>query len=48
MNMRFIKGMLVGGMVRAGLGMMYADTMGQGKKKMIKKGRQLARKMGMM
>ncbi len=46
--MKFMKGILIGGIVTAGLAMMYADTMDQGKKKMMKKGKQFARKMGIM
>lgn len=46
--MKFIKGMLVGGLMSAGIAMMYADSMTNSKKKMIKKGRQLARKIGIM
>lgn len=46
--MKFFKGMLVGGMVTAGMALMCADGMCSSKKKMIKMGRQFARKMGMM
>lgn len=46
--MKFIKGMLIGGLMSAGIAMMYADSMTNSKKKMIKKGRQFAKKMGMM
>ena len=31
--MKFIKGMLIGGIVTAGVAMVYAETMGQNKKK---------------
>ena len=34
--MKFIKGMLIGGIVTAGVAMVYAETMGQNKKKMIR------------
>ena len=45
--MKFTKGLLVGGLVTAGLLMMYSesDMMTKNKKKMIKKGKQFARKM---
>ena len=46
--MKFVKGMLIGGIVTAGIAMMYAETMGESKRKMMKKGKQLARRMGMM
>ena len=45
--MKFVKGMVVGTLVSASIAMMYTETMAMGKKKMIKKGRQFARKMGM-
>lgn len=46
--MRFMKGMLVGGMLATGIALMCADGMCDNKKRMIKKGRQLVRKLGMM
>ena len=46
--MRFVKGMLVGGMLSAGIALICADGMCDNKKKMIKKGKQLVRKFGMM
>ncbi len=46
--MKFVKGMLIGGIVTAGIAMMYAETMGESKRKMMRKGKQLARRMGMM
>lgn len=45
--MKFIKGMLVGTLISAGVAMAFTDNMNGTKKKMIKKGRQFARKMGM-
>lgn len=45
--MKFVKGMVVGTLVSASLAMMYTETMTTGKKKIIRKGRQFARKMGM-
>ena len=45
--MKFVKGMVVGTLVSAGIAMMCTETMSMGKKKMIKKGRQFAKKMGM-
>ena len=46
--MKFMKGMLIGGIVTAGVAMIYAETMGQNKKKMMKKGKQFAKRMGIM
>ena len=45
--MRFIKGMIVGGMLAAGAAMVCADGMCASKHKMMKKGKQIARRMGM-
>ena len=48
--MKFIKGVMVGTMISAGVVMMYADTIGMNssKKKIMKKGKQVAKKMGIM
>jgi gas vesicle protein len=46
--MKFIKGMIVGGIIAAGAAMICADGMCSNKKKMIKRGKQFARKMGML
>ncbi len=46
-EMKFAKGMIMGGIITAGVLMMYADN-NTGKKKIMKKGKQLARKMGIM
>ena len=45
--MKFAKGMLMGGIITAGVLMMYADN-NTGKKKIMNKGKQLVRKMGIM
>ena len=44
--MKFTKGIIIGSMITAGVMMMCADSMDT--KKMIKKGKQLMRKMGIM
>ena len=44
--MKFTKGMILGSMLTVGIMMMYADNMDS--KKMMKKGKQLMRKMGIM
>ena len=49
-NMKFIKGMLVGGVVSAGAIIMYKEMYGNNntKKQMMKKGKQFAKKMGIL
>ena len=46
--MKFVKGMLIGGIVTAGIAMMCSEAMGDNKRKMIKKGKKIARKMGIL
>ena len=46
--MKFIKGMVVGTLVSAGIAMMCTETMMTGKGKMIRKGKQFAKKLGLM
>ncbi len=48
MNMKFVKGMIMGGIVSAGAMMVYKEMNGRNRKQMIKKGKQFARKMGIM
>lgn len=48
MNMKFIKGMIMGGIVSAGAVMMYKEMSGKDRKQMIKKGKQFAKKMGIL
>ena len=48
MSMKFIKGMVIGGLISAGVAMMCSETMQPSRKKMVKMGRQFARKMGIM
>ncbi len=43
--MKFVKGMIIGTMVAAGVAMMYNDGM-MNKKRIMKRGKQLAKKMG--
>ena len=45
--MKFTKGMIIGSMITAGVMMMYVDGY-MDTKKMMKKGKQLIRKMGIM
>ena len=48
--MKFTKGVILGGIVTAGLLMMYSesDMMNKNKKKMMKKGKQFAKKIGVI
>ena len=46
--MKFIKGVMIGGLITTGLVMMYTETGMMNKKKIMKKGKQFAKKMGMM
>lgn len=46
--MKFIKGVMIGGLLTTGLVMMYTETGMMNKKTMMKKGRKLAKKMGIM
>ena len=48
MNMKFIKGMIMGGIISTGAMMMYKEMSSKGQKQMIKKGKQFAKKMGIM
>lgn len=46
--MKFTKGLLIGGLVTTGLIMMYNDKNMMNKNKMMKKGRQFVKKMGII
>ena len=46
--MKFIKGVMIGGLITTGIVMMYSENDMINKKKMMKKGRQMAKKMGIM
>ena len=49
MSMKFVKGMVIGGLISAGVTMMCcSETMQPSKKKMVKMGKQFAKKMGIM
>ena len=47
-NMKFTKGLLIGGLITTGIIMMYNDTNMIDKNKMMRKGRKIAKKMGIM
>lgn len=44
--MKFMKGMMIGSAITAGAMMMYSSTVDMEKKKMVKKGKQLMKRMG--
>lgn len=46
--MKFVKGMIVGTLISASMVMAYSESMNGTRKKMMKKGRQFVKKMGMM
>ncbi|MEI3395785.1 MAG: hypothetical protein V8R82_08940 [Clostridia bacterium] len=46
--MKFTKGLLIGGLITTGIIMMYNDKNMMNKNKMIKKGKQFAKKMGVL
>ena len=46
--MKFMKGIVVGTLITAGVAMLYTDGMNINKKKIMKKGKQMARKMGIL
>lgn len=46
--MKFVKGMLIGGIVTAGVAMMYSEAIGDNKRKMMKKGKKIAKRMGIL
>lgn len=46
--MKFVKGMILGGLITTGIMMMYNENEMMNKKKMIKKGRQFVKKMGII
>ena len=48
MNMKFIKGLVVGGLITTGMMMMWTDNNNMTTKKIAKKGKQFAKKMGIM
>ncbi len=46
--MKFIKGMIMGTVISAGAMMIYSEMSGSTKKQMMKKGKQFAKKIGIM
>ena len=48
MSMKFVKGMVIGGLISAGVAIMWSETMQRSRRKMVKMGKQFAKKMGIM
>lgn len=48
MNMKFVKGMVIGSLLSAGVAMLCTEKMQPNRRKMVKMGKQFARKMGIM
>lgn len=48
MNMKFVRGMVVGGLLSAGVAMLCTEKMQPNRRKMVKMGKQFAKKMGIM
>ncbi|HJJ05250.1 MAG TPA: hypothetical protein OIM45_05265 [Clostridiaceae bacterium] len=46
--MNFVKGMLIGSIISAGLVIAYNETMGQDKKKVMKQGKKMIKKLGII
>ena len=46
--MKFIKGIMIGGLITTGVMMMYSESDKKNKKNIMRKGKKFARKMGMM
>ena len=46
--MKFIKGVMIGGLITTGMIMMYSEASNQTKKKVMKKGRNVLKKIGVM
>ena len=46
--MKFVKGMVIGAAATAGIAMMYIESNNKAKKNIMKKGKQMAKKIGIM
>lgn len=46
--MKFVKGMIIGGMATVGAVMLYQEAMGKNHKMVMKKGKQFAKKLGIL
>lgn len=45
--MKFLNGIMIGSIITAGAMMIYSESVDSGKRKMVKKGKQFARKIGL-
>ena len=45
--MKFVKGVMIGPIITAGAMLLYSETVDDEKKKMVRKGKQFARKIGL-
>ncbi len=46
--MKFVKGMMLGTIMAMGVTMVYSESINWGKKKIMKKGKQMAKRMGIL
>lgn len=46
--MKFIKGVMIGGLITTGLVMMYAESSKMNKKTVMRQGKKMAKKMGII
>ena len=46
--MKFVKGMIIGGAICGGIAVLYADGMYMNRKRLVKKGRQVLKKIGVV
>lgn len=46
--MKFVKGVIIGSVISAGIAMMYTESSSYNKKRIMKKGKQYMKKMGIM
>lgn len=46
--MKFVKGMVIGAAATAGIAMMYIESNNKAKRNIMKKGKQMAKKIGIM
>ena len=47
MNMKFVRGMIIGGLISAGVAMMYMDSNQNLKKRVKKEGKKILKNIGM-
>lgn len=47
-TMKFIKGLIIGSAVSAGIAMLYTESMNKSGRRMIRRGRKIAKKIGVL